>query len=148
MKILMVCLGNICRSPLAHGVMENMAKEQGLNWEIDSAGTGGWHVGEQPDTRSIAVAKKYGLDISNQVCRKFTTRDFEIFDQILVMDFNNLEDVRSLAKSDSHYQKVSLFMKEGIVPDPYYNDDQFDEVYQMIERRCREIIEDFKASSI
>lgn len=148
MKILMVCLGNICRSPLAHGVMENMAKEQGLNWEIDSAGTGGWHVGEQPDTRSIAVAKKYGLDISNQVCRKFNTRDFEIFDQILVMDFNNLEDVRSLAKSDSHYQKVSLFLKEGIVPDPYYNDDQFDEVYQMIEKRCRKIIEEFKASSI
>jgi len=148
MKILMVCLGNICRSPLAHGVMENMAKEHGLDWEIDSAGTGGWHVGEQPDTRSIAVAKKYGLDISNQVCRKFMTSDFEIFDQILVMDFNNLEDVRRLAKSDSDYQKVNLFLKEGIVPDPYYNDDQFDEVYQMIEKRCREIIQEFKASSI
>lgn len=148
MKILMVCLGNICRSPLAHGVMENMAKEHGLDWEIDSAGTGGWHVGEQPDTRSIAVAKKYGLDISNQVCRKFMTSDFEIFDQILVMDFNNLEDVRRLAKSDSDYQKVNLFLKEGIVPDPYYKDDQFDEVYQMIEKRCREIIQEFKASSI
>jgi len=105
-------------------------------------------VGEQPDTRSIAVAKKYGLDISNQVCRKFMTSDFEIFDQILVMDFNNLEDVRRLAKSDSDYQKVNLFLKEGIVPDPYYNDDQFDEVYQMIEKRCREIIQEFKASSI
>lgn len=148
MKILMVCLGNICRSPLAHGVMENMAKEHGLDWEIDSAGTGGWHVGEQPDTRSIAVAKKYGLDISNQVCRKFMTSDFEIFDQILVMDFNNLEDVRRLAKSDSDYQKVNLFLKEGIVPDPYYKDDQFDEVYQMIEKWCREIIQEFKASSI
>ncbi|MFA5243748.1 MAG: low molecular weight protein-tyrosine-phosphatase [Pedobacter sp.] len=148
MKILMVCLGNICRSPLAHGVMENMVKEYRLNWEIDSAGTGGWHVGEQPDIRSIAIAKKYGLDISNQVCRKFNLLDFETFDHILVMDLNNLNDVRSLARSDSEHQKVSLFLKEGIVPDPYYNDDQFDEVYQMIEKRCREIIEEFKASSI
>lgn len=146
MKILMVCLGNICRSPLAHGVMEYMVKEHGLNWQIDSAGTGGWHVGQQPDSRSIAVAKKYGVDISGQVCRKFDNSDFEAFDQILVMDLNNLEDVRSMARNESDHQKVSLFLKEGIVPDPYYNDDQFDPVYQMIEKRCSEIIEEFKVA--
>ncbi|MDO8993087.1 MAG: low molecular weight protein-tyrosine-phosphatase, partial [Daejeonella sp.] len=90
MKILMVCLGNICRSPLAHGILEHLVRQKGLNWEIDSAGTGGWHVGQQPDSRSIAIAKKYGLDISGQSCRKFDTSDFERFDQILVMDYNNL----------------------------------------------------------
>ena len=143
----MVCLGNICRSPLAHGVMENMVKERGLNWEIDSAGTGGWHVGQQPDIRSIAVARKYGVDISNQVCRKFNPLDFEDFDHILVMDMNNFRDVSNLARNEVELSKVSLFLKEGIVPDPYYNDDQFDEVYQMIEKRCIELIEELKVSA-
>ena len=147
MKILMVCLGNICRSPLAHGVMEHLVNERGLPWEIDSAGTGGWHVGQQPDSRSIAVAKKYGVDISTQVCRKFNPRDFENFDHILVMDMNNLRDVSTLAENEAELRKVSLFLKDGIVPDPYYNDDQFDEVYQMIEKRCIELIEELTASA-
>lgn len=147
MKILMVCLGNICRSPLAHGVMENMVKEHGLDWEVDSAGTGGWHVGQQPDSRSIAVARKYGVEISTQVCRKFNPRDFENFDHILVMDMNNLRDVSTLAENEAELRKVSLFLKDGIVPDPYYNDDQFDEVYQMIEKRCIELIEELTASA-
>lgn len=145
MKILMVCLGNICRSPLAHGVMEHLVNERGLPWEIDSAGTGGWHVGQQPDSRSIAVAKKYGVDISTQVCRKFNPRDFENFDHILVMDMNNLRDVSTLAGNEAELRKVKLFLKEGIVPDPYYDDDQFDEVYQMIEKRCIELIDELKA---
>ncbi len=145
MKILMVCLGNICRSPLAHGVMEHLVNERGLPWEIDSAGTGGWHVGQQPDSRSIAVAKKYGVDISTQVCRKFNPRDFENFDHILVMDMNNLRDVSTLAGNEAELRKVRLFLKEGIVPDPYYDDDQFDEVYQMIEKRCIELIDELKA---
>lgn len=147
MKILMVCLGNICRSPLAHGVMEHLVNERGLPWKIDSAGTGGWHVGQQPDIRSIAVAKKYGVDISTQVCRKFNPRDFENFDHILVMDMNNLRDVSTLAENEVELRKVSLFLKDGIVPDPYYNDDQFDEVYQMIEKRCIELIEELTASA-
>lgn len=145
MKILMVCLGNICRSPLAHGVMEHLVNERGLPWEIDSAGTGGWHVGQLPDSRSIAVAKKYGVDISTQVCRKFNPRDFENFDHILVMDMNNLRDVSTLAGNEAELRKVRLFLKEGIVPDPYYDDDQFDEVYQMIEKRCIELIDELKA---
>lgn len=146
MKILMVCLGNICRSPLAHGVMEHLVQQNGLNWEIDSAGTGGWHVGQQPDHRSIAIAKKYGLDISGQSCRKFDTGDFERFDQILVMDYSNLNDVRALARNEEEHNKISLFLKDTIVPDPYYEDDQFDPVYQMIEKRCKELIEEFAST--
>ena len=147
MKILMVCLGNICRSPLAHGVLEHMAKEKNLNWEIDSAGTGNWHIGEQPDRRSIAIAQKYGVDITNQSCRQFDVSDFEKYDHILVMDQNNLSDVISLANSDADFGKVRLFLKNGIVPDPYHDDNQFEPVYQMIESRCREIIEEFGSNS-
>ena len=146
MKILMVCLGNICRSPLAHGVLEHLAKERGLNWEIDSAGTGDWHVGQQPDRRSIAVAKKYGIDISGQSCRQISGDDFLYYDRILVMDHNNLKEVLELAPDPSHKNKVSLFLKDDIVPDPYYDDNQFESVYKMIDARCREIINEFSAS--
>ena len=143
MKILMVCLGNICRSPLAHGIMEHLVQQNDLNWEIDSAGTGGWHVGQPPDRRSIGIAKKYGLDISLQTCRKFDVIDFEKFDQILVMDHTNLQDVRAMARNEAEQNKISLFMKDSIVPDPYYNDDQFDPVYQMIEKRCKEFLYEY-----
>ena len=138
----MVCLGNICRSPLAHGVLEQMVKERGLDWEIDSAGTGDWHVGEAPDKRSIAIAKKYGVDISNQCCRVFRVADFDNYDRIYVMDKNNLLDVLSLARSDQDRTKVTLFLGTGTVPDPYYDNDQFELVYKMIEKRCRELIEE------
>lgn len=143
MKILMVCMGNICRSPLAHGVLENLAVEKGLPWEIDSAGTGGWHAGAPPDRRSIAVAKNYGIDISSQCCRQFQIDDFDKYDHIYVMDFINMNDVKALARNDEDHKKVSLFLKNDIVPDPYYDDTQFDPVYKMIEKRCREIIEEF-----
>ena len=140
MKILMVCLGNICRSPLAHGILEHLVKEKKLNWEIDSAGTGNWHIGEKPDRRSIAVAQKYGVDITNQSCRQFDITDFEKYDHILTMDQNNLSDVISLANGDDGVEKVRLFLKTGIVPDPYHDDNQFEPVYLMIEKRCKEII--------
>lgn len=146
MKILMVCLGNICRSPLAHGILEHMAKEKNLNWEIDSAGTGNWHIGEQPDRRSIAIAKKYGVDISRQSCRQFQSIDFENFDLILVMDQKNLSDVISLATTDADFSKVRLFLKNGVVPDPYHDDKQFDPVYLMIEKRCLELIEELNTN--
>ncbi len=145
MKILMVCLGNICRSPIAHGVLEHLAREKGLNWVIDSAGTGNWHIGEQPDKRSIAIAKKFGVDLSNQRGRQFDVSDFEKYDHILVMDYNNLNDVRTLASSEEEQKKVSLFLKDGIVPDPYYDDDQFEPVYLMVEKRCQQIIEEFSS---
>ena len=140
MKILMVCLGNICRSPLAHGILEHLVKEKNLNWEIDSAGTGNWHIGEKPDRRSIAVAQKYGVDITNQSCRQFDITDFEKYDHILTMDQNNLSDVISLANGEEGVEKVRLFLKNGIVPDPYHDDNQFEPVYLMIEKRCKEII--------
>ena len=143
MKILMVCLGNICRSPLAHGVLEHLVKEKNLNWEIDSAGTGNWHIGEKPDRRSITVAQKYGVDITNQSCRQFDNSDFEKYDNILVMDQNNLSDVISMATSDADVEKVRLFLKNGIVPDPYHDDNQFEPVYLMIKERCLEIIGEF-----
>jgi protein-tyrosine phosphatase len=147
MKILMVCLGNICRSPLAHGIMEHLVKEKGLAWEVDSAGTGNWHIGSPPDKRSIAIAKKYGLDISAQCCRQFETNDFDRFDRIFVMDRMNLKDVLSLARTEKDRQKVKLLLDTAVVPDPYYEDDQFDTVYQMVERGCRVIIEKELASS-
>ncbi|HEY1025217.1 MAG TPA: low molecular weight protein-tyrosine-phosphatase [Sphingobacteriaceae bacterium] len=142
MKILMVCLGNICRSPLAHGVLEHMVDASGLGWEIDSAGTGNWHVGEAPDRRSIAIAKKYGVDISSQCCRQFRQQDFDHYDRIYVMDHNNYQDVLRQARTDRDRKKVALFLRDDVVPDPYYDDLQFDSVYRMIEKRCRELIED------
>lgn len=138
----MVCLGNICRSPLAHGIMENLAKENGLDWEVDSAGTGDWHIGLPPDKRSIGVANNYGIDISSQCCRQFQKADFDRFDRIFVMDKGNLRDVLTLARKESDREKVRLLLNTEMVPDPYYEDDQFDAVYQMIEKGCRKIVED------
>lgn len=140
MKILMVCLGNICRSPLAHGVMEHLVREAGLDWEVDSAGTGDWHIGEAPDRRSISVARKYGVDISGQCCRQFSRDDFAYYDSIYVMDHSNYQDVLKLAATEAEREKVRLFLGSDIVPDPYFDDALFDAVYRMIEKRCREII--------
>ena len=141
MKILMVCLGNICRSPLAHGIMEQMANEQGLDWEIESAGTGDWHVGEAPDRRSIRTAKNHGIDISNQVCRLFRISDFDYYDHIFVMDRGNLSDIMAKARNKEDEKKVRLLLGDKIVPDPYYDDTQFEPVFKMIEEGCREIIQ-------
>lgn len=141
-RVLMVCLGNICRSPLAHGVLEHLVEEKGLNWEVDSAGTGDWHVGQKPDPRSISVAEKYGIDISTQRGRQFSIEDFENFDSILVMDKQNLSDILSLAKNDSQREKVRLFLNEDIVPDPYLDDTLFEPVYTTIEKGCRTFIKE------
>jgi protein-tyrosine phosphatase len=144
MKLLMVCLGNICRSPLAHGIMEHLAEEQGLDWEIDSAGTGNWHVGEGPDRRSTRTAREHGIDISGQVCRLFRVSDFDYYDHIFVMDKNNLRDILSLARNEEDRKKVKLLLGDKIVPDPYYDDTQFEPVFQMIEKGCREIIKTYR----
>jgi len=140
MKILMVCLGNICRSPLAHGVMEHLAKENKLDWEIDSAGTGNWHVGEGPDRRSVRTAREHGIDISGQVCRLFRVSDFDTYDHIFVMDKSNLADILAMARNEEDIKKVRLLLGDKIVPDPYYDDSQFEPVFQMIEEGCKEII--------
>ncbi|MCL4641420.1 MULTISPECIES: low molecular weight protein-tyrosine-phosphatase [Olivibacter] len=142
MKILVVCLGNICRSPLAHGILAHLAKEKGLDWEIDSAGTGDWHVGECPDKRSIAIAKKYGVDISGQRARQFNRIDFEYYDKILVMDRNNLRDVLAMAHSPADRAKVSLFLENDIVQDPYYDNNLFDPVYKIIVARCETLLKE------
>lgn len=141
MKILMICLGNICRSPLAHGIMEHLVKQQGLDWTVDSAGTGNWHIGSAPDHRSVAVAQRYGVDISTQACRQFSASDFDQFDRIFVMDRMNLRDVLDKARNDEDRQKVRLLLDTEVVPDPYYDDDQFDPVYQMILNGCKRIID-------
>lgn len=137
-KILMVCLGNICRSPLAEGLLASKLPKN--KFTVDSAGTGGYHIGREPDHRSIATAKKNGLDISHQKARKFTTKDFEDFDYIFVMDNSNYDDVTFLAKTDEHKQKVELILNELFpgdnvdVPDPYYGlQNGFDMVYEMLD---------------
>jgi protein-tyrosine phosphatase len=142
MKILMVCLGNICRSPLAEGVMQHLAKKNGLDWEVDSAGTGNWHVGEGPDRRSIRTAKNHDIDISGQVCRLFKVSDFDVFDRIYVMDKSNLKDILAFARNDEDRKKVKLLLGDKIVPDPYYEDDQFETVFMLIEEGCKEIIKE------
>lgn len=136
----MVCLGNICRSPLAEGILKSKVDPDHVF--IDSAGTAGYHVGEPPDPRSIAVAREHGLDIGKQRCRKFHTSDFQEFDLIYVMDKSNFSDILSLAGSQEHAEKIKLLLDEieiGIneVPDPYYGgDDGFEKVYQMIDEAC------------
>lgn len=139
----MVCLGNICRSPLAEGIMQHLADEAGLNWQIDSAGTGDWHVGRGPDMRSVKAAADQGIDISKQVCRLFTVNDFDAFDLILVMDKSNLANVLSMARNAEDRQKVSMLLKDRPVPDPYYDDSQFAPVFKLIEAGCKEIIREY-----
>ncbi len=143
----MVCLGNICRSPLAEGIMQWQADAAGLQWYVDSAGTGAWHTGELPDRRSIAVARDNGIDIANQRARQFRQQDFEQFDTIFVMDESNLRDVLRLARSEEDRGKVSLMLDQThpgqrrSVPDPYYDDDGFEEVFQMLDAACAAFVE-------
>ena len=109
-KVLMVCLGNICRSPIAEGLLASKLPKE--TFHVDSCGTGDWHIGSQPDLRSIAVCKKNGLDISNQKCRQFTLSDFENFDYIYVMDKSNYDNVITLTNNEIHHSKVKLILSE------------------------------------
>lgn len=143
-KVLMVCLGNICRSPLAHGILESLVDPEKVI--VDSAGTGSWHIGEKPDKRSVKTAGQHGLDITNQRGRQFKPADFEEFDKIFVMDNSNLENVLKQAKDPSHKAKVSLILDELFpgenvdVPDPYYGGEEgFEQVYNMLEQACMQI---------
>ncbi|WP_445454052.1 low molecular weight protein-tyrosine-phosphatase [Flavobacterium sp. 25HG05S-40] len=140
-KILMVCLGNICRSPLAEGLLA--AKLPKDRFFVDSAGTGAYHIGKQPDKRSVMTAQKHGLDISTQKARQFSSRDFEDFDYIFVMDNTNYDDVIGLAKNEDQKKKVQLILNELFpgdnvdVPDPYYGlQNGFDMVYEMLDETC------------
>lgn len=139
MKILMVCLGNICRSPLAEGIMRSKLGEE---YFVDSAGTGSWHVGQAPDKRSIAVAKKYGIEISHLRARQFQVKDFDEFDYILAMDSSNYRDILSLARSEEDRMKVRMILHDQDVPDPYYGgEDGFELVYQLLDEAVDDFIE-------
>lgn len=139
----MVCLGNICRSPLAEGIMQHLAIEADLDWEVDSAGTGDWHVGQGPDRRSVKAAANQGVDISKQVCRLFSVSDFDHFDLIFVMDKSNLANVLAMARNNADRDKVEMLLGDKSVPDPYYDDNQFAPVFNLIEAGCKEIIKKY-----
>jgi len=123
-RYLVVCLGNICRSPIGEGWIRHAAMVRGLRVKVDSAGTSGYHAGDPPDRRSVATMRDAGIDISGQRSRKFVRADFNKFDRILVMDRSNLADVLALARTEEERSKVSLFDPTGDeVPDPYYGGD-------------------------
>jgi protein-tyrosine phosphatase len=134
-SILFVCLGNICRSPLAEGVFGQVLRERGLSLKLDSAGTRAWHVGSPPDPRSIEVARRFGIDIGAQRARRIAPEDFDDFDLILAMDETNLAELRALAPEN---KRIHLFLgyatgRAEEVPDPYYGvDGGFTAVYHMI----------------
>jgi protein-tyrosine phosphatase len=148
MKVLMVCLGNICRSPLAEGVLRH--KSAGKNIIIDSAGTAAYHINERPDERSISKGKEYGIDVSNLRGRQFKVSDFEIFDFIFAMDQSNYENIVALAINEEDKSKVKLILNETHpgknleVPDPYYGGAQgFEDVYQLLDKACDALIQHY-----
>ena len=147
MKVLMVCLGNICRSPLAEGILQQKARAAGLDWEIDSAGTNGYHTGEAPHHLSQKVARHNGIDISEQRSRKFTAADFQRFDKIYAMADDVIDEMRRIAGRHYDASKVSLLLDEvhpgqhQDVPDPWYGPEPgYHEVYKMIDTAADKII--------
>ena len=141
----MVCLGNICRSPLAEGILKN--KTQNLDVFVDSAGTASYHVGNLADSRSIEIANKNGIDLTNQRARQFSEKDFDDFDKIYAMDTNNYSNIISLARDQSDRDKVDVILNEltpksyDSVPDPYYGaGDGFQIVYDMLDNACDAIV--------
>jgi len=145
-RILMVCLGNICRSPLAEGILKSKLNKE--TFFVDSAGTASYHIGKAPDNRSISVANRYRIDISQQRCRQFTYHDFSDFDLIFAMDRSNYENIIALAKNKNEKAKVNLLLNKlnlinKEVPDPYYGgDDGFEEVFHLIDSACNIIAQD------
>lgn len=155
MKIVFVCLGNICRSPLADGILRRKIAELKIEVEVDSCGTIGNHVGEKPDSRMISTAKNRGTDLSFLRARKFSKSDFQTFDYIFVMDQNNLKDVLSLASTSEEKNKVKLILNEVHenenleVPDPYYGGQAgFEHVYDLLDLATDKIIEKYIKNKI
>lgn len=148
MKILMVCLGNICRSPMAEGVLRHLVQQRGLRIEVDSAGTADYHVGDEPDKRARAAMQRNGISIDELRGRQVEQRDFARFDLLLAMDKSNYRDLLSLAPDDAAKEKVKLMMafagdaSTSEVPDPYYGpDDGFDETFTLLEKACNGLLD-------
>jgi len=148
-KVLMVCLGNICRSAMAQGILENKIKQQNLSLEVDSAGTSSYHIGDNPDYRAQEKTLSYDIDISRQEARQFTISDFKEFDYIFAMDNINYKDITKLAKTENDKNKVKLFLELSYpnekkdVPDPYYGGDEgFENVYQLLDEACNVFIKE------
>lgn len=145
MKVLMVCLGNICRSPLAHGILENKIVERKLDWTVDSAGTSGYHNGELPHKDSISIASVHGIDIKGQRSRLFVQEDFNEFDIILAMDTSNYNDILRLSRNEEDKGKVKMILnyshpgQNRTVPDPYF-EGGFDGVFNMLEEACEAFV--------
>lgn len=144
MKILMVCLGNICRSPVAEGVMRKKADKYDLNIDVDSAGTSGWHNGEAPDSRSQSNAQQNGIDISAQKSRAVVLSDFEKFDVIYAMDESNYNNLLNMSP-EKYHSKIKMILNEvspgsnSSVPDPYYGNDGFQLVFDLLDEACETI---------
>lgn len=150
----MVCLGNICRSPLAEGIMKQKIKEKGLDIGVSSAGTAAYHVGERPDHRSQEIAGKHGIDISRQTARRFQVQDFDKYDRIYAMDRANYASLMAMARNRDDSSKVRLILNELFpdqnrqVPDPYYGGrDGFEKVYDLLDKACEVIAEDYYRQS-
>lgn len=148
-KILMVCLGNICRSPLAEGILESKLSPE--HFTVDSAGTGNYHIGKKPDSRSIEIAKVKGLDISNQKAKQFTAQDYNDYDYIFAMDKSNYQNILALAPNEKSKEKVKLILNElfenenADVPDPYFGlENGFEIVYDMLDEVCDTIATNLK----
>ena len=150
MKILMVCLGNICRSPLAEGILQEKAFRAGLNWSVESAGTNGYHDGDPPHRLSQKVAKLNGIDISRQRSRRFVPSDFETYDKIYALAANVVDEIAYIARDKFDRKKIDLLMNEMYpgrnldVPDPWYGDEpDYHEVYKMLNAVCEKIVEKY-----
>jgi len=155
MKILMVCLGNICRSPLAEGILRNKVKKAGLHWTVDSAGTANYHVGEAPHRLSQKVSKLNGVDISFQQARQFNKHDMLHFDKIYVMDSDNYEEVKLMSQELWNENKVDLLLNELYplenreVPDPWYGSEEgYHRVYKLLDEVCEAIVTKYETAQI
>ena len=146
-RVLAVCLGNICRSPMAEGLLRHHIQTNGLRVKVDSAGTNGLHNGEAPDRRAQQEMRRHGIDISKQVSRQLTRKDFEAFDLILVMDSSNLRDALDLAGEREEWQeKVQLFLEDANVPDPYYGGPEgFAHVFRLADEAAEDWVSRWKS---